>query len=530
MHECMRVFIVLAPYSSQGQGKFVFASSASTTPALIASKGMPYIEMKPLVRQSSTASSSDTYTSCLTHLPTSPSIKGHNSSSETYHHNCYVNPLEDNISTMPSYDFGFYEIESSNSACMVGTGGPKRDKSMNRNNKLSDQIIQKIDDGFTTTWQRVNSPPPLQGHHSQYGASNNKSKRQQQCDRSHGGSLKRHKSDHGRHPHFGEVMERTFSSTDNIHNLQGLLPKPKLKFRKAVSLANRLHGSPSTGRRLANYHIIASSKSGKSENTQHLLAAQEDTATSSTRRSTSCLLDSCATKRKSILKKEAIHKNESENLLKSGNRYHSNGAPSNEHRQNYNSCNSSDQYNKFTAAPLTPRSQESSVTFPSQTGNNISLSHPVKQVSTDSYTSDSQLNTFDRSDEELEFSDSFVNNQIETVRSNIWHNSDGFIPHSWATDTSPSDNLENDESYLGSISYECTPSDDASMSDRNSKMSPTGNANDLGEINRYNDNSMEGSEYSKSPKVSTFDNIMNNIPGESTSEETKNLAFPDASG
>jgi hypothetical protein len=59
-----------------------------------------------------------------------------------------------------------------------------------------------------------------------------------------------------------EGAERSYSSTDNLA-LQAL-PRPRPKFRKAVSLASRLHSSPSTGRKLANYHLIASTKSGES--------------------------------------------------------------------------------------------------------------------------------------------------------------------------------------------------------------------------------------------------------------------------
>lgn len=76
-------------------------------------------------------------------------------------------------------------------------------------------------------------------------------------------SFKRHKSlSVEKHARVAQVKERNYSSTDNLAGQHGF-GKPKLKFRKAVSLASRLHSSPSTGRKLANYHLIASTKSGE---------------------------------------------------------------------------------------------------------------------------------------------------------------------------------------------------------------------------------------------------------------------------
>lgn len=222
--------------------------------------------MKPLVRQSSTTSSSDTYTSCLTHPPSTPSAKGaYHTLPENYHSTVYVNPLSgtDNVSNnLQNYNL----TKDANSASKCGYDNSKyvtiKDRS-DSDNVFTGQIVQKLDERLTATWQKFNSQPPLQGECCH---GDNDVARVKACSRSHGGSLKRHRSETShereRHLHFGDVMERTFSSTDNIHiDMQGF-PKPKLKFRKAASLANRLHGSPSTGRKLANYHLIANPKSG----------------------------------------------------------------------------------------------------------------------------------------------------------------------------------------------------------------------------------------------------------------------------
>lgn len=222
--------------------------------------------MKPLVRQSSTTSSSDTYTSCLTHIPSTPSARGANPShQENYRSSVYVNPLsgaENASNNLQNYNV----INDANSASKYSYDNSKYVTLRERgdsDNDFSGQIVQKLDEKLTATWQRFNSQPPLQGDscHGETDVTRLKS-----CSRSHGGSLKRHRSETShereRHLQFGDVMERTFSSTDNIHiDMQGF-PKPKLKFRKAASLATRLHGSPSTGRKLANYHLIANPKSG----------------------------------------------------------------------------------------------------------------------------------------------------------------------------------------------------------------------------------------------------------------------------
>ena len=132
-------------------------------------------------------------------------------------------------------------------------------------NCLSDQIIQKLDDGFTTTWQRVNSPTTLQ-QATDFMSSNPSHRHIDQLNRSvvsQRPNLKRHKSEtRDRDPRLSEVKDKSYSSSsENLHH-DGTSKNKSTKFLKAVSLASRLHSSPSTGRKLATYHLIANPQSG----------------------------------------------------------------------------------------------------------------------------------------------------------------------------------------------------------------------------------------------------------------------------
>ncbi|WAR22716.1 KCNAB-like protein, partial [Mya arenaria] len=252
------------------QGKDTALGSTSGVQGVVCN---PCIELRPLARQYSTASSSDTYSSCMTQLPTSPRNKGrpwHNNVDAHQRNNIYVNPLGDSHSftSLPS------TISNTNSASKNTNLDNFDHKTRPLNfgiahvgdfeEVFSDNNIAKVRkaEERRANWHRVNSQPPLQGNGRYKG---NGSHDLEPGGRAHGGSLKRHRSETSpqRHLHFGEVIERTYSSTDNIHDMQAL-PKPKIKFRKAVSLASKLHGSPSTGRKLANYHLIANPKSAQS--------------------------------------------------------------------------------------------------------------------------------------------------------------------------------------------------------------------------------------------------------------------------
>lgn len=149
------------------------------------------------------------------------------------------------------------------------------------------QIIQRLVDGFTATWERgsplpfpsahlpfhsvTSSPgnicaldpvqPPTSPDHS---PSDSTSLLQAEIESSQPrkASFKRYKSlSVEKHPRLSSIKDRSYSSTDSLHiNSSG---RPRLKFRKAVSLASRLQSSPSTGRKLANYHLISNTKPGE---------------------------------------------------------------------------------------------------------------------------------------------------------------------------------------------------------------------------------------------------------------------------
>lgn len=229
----------------------------------------PCIEMRTLARQNSTTSSNEMYTSCMTHLPTSPCAKGHNSYSSykdtPFRKNIYINPLGESQSftSLPSKICASSNTKSaSRNICDFDQSRGKQ-ADCDSDDVFSGQIVHNMECYKKGKWQRFNSQPPLQGECRYQGNDHAQVLDVQAVERAHGGSLKRHRSENSRerHLHFGDVMERTFSSTDNIHDMQ-VIPKPKLKFQKAVSLASKLHGSPSTGRKLANYHLIVNPKSG----------------------------------------------------------------------------------------------------------------------------------------------------------------------------------------------------------------------------------------------------------------------------
>ncbi|XP_076440857.1 uncharacterized protein LOC143280158 [Babylonia areolata] len=320
------------------------------------------IELKQLPRQSSTASSSDTYASCQTHPHSSPSTTAHTPSDKA-RHNLYVNPLGDPADSVllvtaaaasagrgldavgSSYEQLFSDLQqqeeedscgeglsaheqlsassSSASAHHHHSGGSEGQGSSGQGSDTPPphppppgQIVQVLDTGLSTTWQRghpqsggtpgATPPSPLLTHsrpqqqqqphhhhrhqplqqtqslnsHSYSSSSSTAPHRplqrqlsahsdsnstcvQPPASASAGprrSSFKRHKSlSVEKHSRVTEMKERNYSSTDNLAG-QGF-QKPKLKFRKAVSLASRLQSSPSTGRKLANYHLITSTKS-----------------------------------------------------------------------------------------------------------------------------------------------------------------------------------------------------------------------------------------------------------------------------
>lgn len=210
--------------------------------------------MQPLYRQGSNASS-DTFASCCTHPQNSPLIASIHCAAEPNRQNVYVNPINEPPLVCPPNsvivnDRGTRDLRVDNAF---------RSNNLDAPNHASDQIVQSLDEGYTTTWRRADSPTSLCGEFR----SRSHSKNEQHSVSSPKSPLKRHKSLSGeKHPRFADLRtERTYYSSDNIYSK--CFAKPKMKFRKASSLANRLHISPATGKKLAHYRMISNSKSGK---------------------------------------------------------------------------------------------------------------------------------------------------------------------------------------------------------------------------------------------------------------------------
>ena len=197
-----------------------------------------------------------------------------------------------------------------------------------------------------------------------------------------------------------------------------------------------------------------------------------NTSTTTTR-STPALIDFLPhTKRKSILKKETLNRNEYDNLLDANRRnvYYKTcqeSATPDLISLNKEPVNDRDNYN-ITADPLVSTNVnknnnvlvKESKTGKAETSMHITTSaqqQPVKQLSSDSYTDDSQLNTFDKSEDEFLFSDSVAIGAFDTDKANIWQNADIHGIITWQTDTSPSNNLENEENCFCSFSLDPTP-------------------------------------------------------------------------
>lgn len=217
--------------------------------------------MKQLYRQNS-STSTDTFTSCVTHPQNSPSITGP-PSSDTPKHNLYVNPLEDtggytNPNVPPESHAYQNLLNDLQTDAQQETGFNRPEVQF----APSNQVVQQLETGLSTTWECASAQgSPVQSSSQPHSPS--KGLLQAKMAHPQKSSFKRHKSlSVEKHPRFSEVKERSYCSTDNLHSQE--YTKPKLKFRKAVSLASRLHASPATGRKLANYHLIASTKSGGS--------------------------------------------------------------------------------------------------------------------------------------------------------------------------------------------------------------------------------------------------------------------------
>ena len=315
---------------------------------------------------------------------------------------------------------------------------------------------------------------------------------------------------------------------------------------------------------------------------------------SSLRRSTPTIIsDSPATlKKKSILKKDAMSKEETENLL--GNvvgdisprcsqtcrpkhiikpvtivndyetfNNHSNNEHQNhkqqhhhhqqhqlQHHQQQQQQNHQQQQQLVTATPLTTDISAMTVAPPinviapsidldeEESGAMAISSTPTPSPpgiteDMDTPDSDSQSNSSeDREGEELEFSDSAAS--LEKLK--CWKDLDNKEqPLLWQQDTSPSDNMDNDESYQGTNSVDQSASDISLMEQPTSRSSPSNEGDTHMDIDKFGDKSADYMTEKMTSLTAAhngdypLDNLINDI--EKTSDDPKeNVVSADASG
>ncbi|XP_071119364.1 potassium voltage-gated channel subfamily B member 2-like isoform X3 [Haliotis cracherodii] len=475
------------------------------------------IEMKQLYRQNS-STSTDTFTSCVTHPQNSPSITGP-PSSDTPKHNLYVNPLEDtggytNPNVPPESHAYQNLLNDLQTDAQQETGFNRPEVQF----APSNQVVQQLETGLSTTWECASAQgSPVQSSSQPHSPS--KGLLQAKMAHPQKSSFKRHKSlSVEKHPRFSEVKERSYCSTDNLHSQE--YTKPKLKFRKAVSLASRLHASPATGRKLANYHLIASTKSG-CEPTSRRLNSEK---LSPKQRSSPSLLEPPPTKRKSILKRDVVNHEETEHLLLAACRdgectgqFSNSPQNSNLYENNIISC-----HKPHIEIDITPEPPPH---------NSTNSTPGMRHI--DSTDEESQRLTPDspeRSEEDVEFSDSVAGPHNNAFWKQLRCPSQGSSP---LNDTSPSDNL--DESYIGSNSADYSLSD-SSLSDPNLlKSSPSSDV-----VSRTAGSQMSGEEHTVSiydtadsgptDSDTNMENVVNSLQSDVSQETRENILFPDSSG
>lgn len=288
---------------------------------------------------------------------------------------------------------------------------------------------------------------------------------------------------------------------------------------------------------------------------------------SPTRRSTPSLVDIPPPKRKSILKKDQQHREESENLLASNRRnvfygvnksgpisksldysdsVHTDtlNAQTGLNSLNDNFCTTADPTPTISPTAIKNNNTEQT-TNTGNVDNNMHQpqiaqdSSPKKQTSSDSYTDDSQMNTFDKSEDDILFSDSVALSAFNTGKPNIWHNTDIHGIITWQTDTSPSDNLDNDENFFPSTSHMNTPSEEQEpnngfhISSSPSPVSPeNGNhrpASTASDNNNFDCGGDFGGSRSNS-RIIPLEQIMQRMQRTSSCDGSPTIPSPGASG
>ena len=207
------------------------------------------------------------------------SAEPHTGKQTGYSSNIYTNPMDTQNEENYHSEQNDLELALMANKCSPSVSAFRGQETMsslgsnvseNINNSINadNEIIQTLGDGHTTTWQCAKPHPNnvLQNVSVDPLKKEEIPRNVELKQLTHRSSLKRHKSESTAtemHPYVSDTCERTYMSSDNIHGDGRSSPKSRsTKFRKAVTLATRLHPSPSTGRKLANYHLIAQPQSG----------------------------------------------------------------------------------------------------------------------------------------------------------------------------------------------------------------------------------------------------------------------------
>ena len=219
-------------------------------------------------RQGSSASS-DTYASCFTHPQSSPSQCDMTPDS---FRNVYVNPLDpDNegpsppTSSPPVYEEIFQGDITSESPRSAQAFFPPGSPAHGAAAKGPNQIVQILDDGITTTWKRQPSPKVAvkQRTNSRDATAASALRKMFKNKKQKTPTFPISKPRARFHTDTSTDSARSQSSTESV-NSQGSAVKTGSgvgRFRKKPFA--RHSSSPSTGKKLANYHLIANSQSGK---------------------------------------------------------------------------------------------------------------------------------------------------------------------------------------------------------------------------------------------------------------------------
>ncbi len=236
-------------------------------------------------RQGSSASS-DTYASCFTHLQSSPSqCETCEMMTPDSFRNVYVNPLDpdnEGLSPAPSTSPPVYEeifqgdivSPTSQSAQYSHTqpqaffppGSPSR--SINSGKTGPNQIVQLHDDGMSASWKRQPSPKAIAKQQRSSSKDQSSASALRQMFKNKKQKSPKESSFSGKPKprfHTDTSTDSTWSqsSTESVHSQGSARPASGGiggRFRKKPFARQ----SPSTGKKLANYHLIANSQSGGS--------------------------------------------------------------------------------------------------------------------------------------------------------------------------------------------------------------------------------------------------------------------------